>query len=116
MPYTYLQEIVVALSNGHRFFVFIAKTQGQSTCEVSLLLFEQKSGLLKVDIGAMHETESMAFDAAITWIREYLSKHSCQVTSVDSPCNAPFIVPADQATVLRRHQINVTPTVNGGLI
>ncbi len=113
MPRTFVQEIVILLSNGKRFTVYISNTQGTPNFEAELFLLEQANGLQKIGISANHTSASSAFQEAINSVLSYLSKHSLTVQSVDSPCNALFIEKSPQTTVLSGSGIHVIPTVNG---
>lgn len=113
MPQTFVQAIVVQLSNTVQFTIYIANTVGSSQYAVELLLSEPGNALLRVAVKSPHTAASMAFNEAITSIESYLKKHSQQVASINSPCNAPFIDKAEQSKVLKRHGIQTNPTVNG---
>ena len=113
MPLTFVQEIVILLSNKTRFTIYISNTQGTSDFEAELFLLEHANGLSKIRIKANHTSATSAFQEAINSVLNYLSKHSLAVQSIDSPCNAQFIDKAQQKTVLSGSGIHVVPTING---
>ncbi|MGA8148966.1 MAG: hypothetical protein WB870_15545 [Gallionellaceae bacterium] len=113
MPQTFVQEIDILLSNKTQFTIYVSNTVGTSDFEAELFLHENANSLSKVGIKANHRSGTFAFQEAINSVLSYLSKHSLEAQSVDSPCNAPFIDKLQQIKVLSESGINVDPTING---
>jgi len=110
---TYVQEVIVTVSDGSRFIVYISNAKGSPQFALEVYWRDPQFSLSRVDALEVHASAEAAFDAAIVVINSYLTKVSANMLTINSPCNDPFVKKLVQAKVLRRYGISVSPTVNG---
>jgi hypothetical protein len=107
MPHTFVQEVVVSVSNAACF------TRGSSNFEAEMFLRDSGNSLSNVAIQLVHASPVPAFQEAIKSVAHYLGIHSLTVASINSPCNAQFVNKSQQTTVLQSSGIHIVSTVNG---
>lgn len=110
---TYVQEVIVTVSDGSRFTVYISNAQGSTQFGLEVFWRDPQFALSRVDVPVVHASAEVAFNEAIVAVKSYLSKVAANVLTIDSPCNDPFVKKPVQAAVLGRNGISVSLTVNG---
>jgi hypothetical protein len=113
MLHTFVQEVVVSVSNAACFTIYISNTLGSSNFEAEVFLRDSGNSLSKVAIQLVHASPVPAFQEAIKSVAHYLGIHSLTVASINSPCNAQFVNKSQQTTVLQSSGIHIVSTVNG---
>lgn len=113
MSYTWIQEIVIVMSDDVRFIGHIMNTDGQSDFESETSIINQDLWMTRIGVKLNHASEVEAYEKIITSVLHYMKKESCTIKSIDNPCNAKYIDAAQQTNVLSTLNINVIPTING---
>ncbi len=93
---------------------FAVGTTDQFTCEVVVFdaAMNPRYSTLII-IGGMYTNAADAFEKAFAWVCACLSKSGSVISTVDNPCNDPFLAVADQTTILAKMGVQVNVTRNG---
>ena len=111
----FLQEIRITASQNIQFTCHIISTNSSAPYGAEVLTYDPSISNLFSSLhplGTYNDTQD-AFKDIIDYCNNYSSAVSAVISSIDNPCNDPFIDKAQQQNIVNNKNINVTVLVNG---
>ncbi|MGX1957392.1 hypothetical protein [Serratia proteamaculans] len=108
-PMIFIHDIHVNNSAGDLFIITIGEIN-KSTYELDITYRNSKLGSSSATNLGNYTSADLAFASAINFISAHFND---PISSIDNPCNTPFISKKDQDEKLKNKGINISVTVNG---
>jgi len=112
----YLQEVYIYANNNVQFTCHIISTNSAAPFSAESLTFDPQIDTVSSSfypIGNQFQTAQDAYEEIIKYCVEYTTANNLQISSINNPCNAPFINKADQQSIVNQNSLSVTVLVNG---